>query len=117
MATNMDPDSEVFFKEKVEEKEIKGEGTTKDATIRFDFQASTPAMPQPLRMERQGEGLAPVSVFNRWSTDIFRRAARAGEYGVPSQGRGPLTPIRTGNRHEHHAPGAGRPEERKESVG
>ena len=50
MATNMDPDSEVIFKEKEEEKGIKGEGTTEDATIRFDFRASTlaiPAMTQP----------------------------------------------------------------------
>ena len=67
-------------------------------------------------MERRGEGLAPVSFLNQWSSDVFRRAARGGEYGIPIQGRGPLTLIWTGNRHEHCPPGAGRPEKRKESV-
>ena len=35
---NMDPDSEVIFKEKTE-----SEGISEDTTIRFDFQALTPA--------------------------------------------------------------------------
>ena len=54
----MDPDSEVILKEKVEEKEIKGEGTTEDATIRFDFRVSTPATPPPGRgtEARTGDG-------------------------------------------------------------
>ena len=58
MATNKDLDSEVIFKEKVEEKEIKGERATKDNTIRFDSRASTPAASPPGRgMEaRTGDG-------------------------------------------------------------
>ena len=47
MATGMDVDSEVLFKEKQEEKGIKAEIAVDDATIRFDFRASTPAMPPP----------------------------------------------------------------------
>ena len=45
MATSMDADSEVLFKEKREEKGVKAETTVDDATLRFDFRASTPAMP------------------------------------------------------------------------
>ena len=49
IATHMDPDSEVMFKEKKEAKGIKEEGTTEtaaqDATIQFDFRASMPAIP------------------------------------------------------------------------
>ena len=54
----MDPDSEVIFKEKVEEKGIKHEGTIEDAMIRFAFRASTPAMTPPKRgtEARTGEG-------------------------------------------------------------
>ena len=58
MATNMDMDLEVIFKEKVEEEEIKGEGATEDNTIRFDFRALTPATPPPGRgtEARTGDG-------------------------------------------------------------
>ena len=45
MATNMDSDSEVHFKEKLEEKGIKAEATT----IRFTFRVSTPATSPPGR--------------------------------------------------------------------
>ena len=59
MATHMDPDSEVIFKEKEEEKGIKEEGTTEtaaqEATIRFDFWASTPARPVAAQPERGTE--------------------------------------------------------------
>ena len=47
MATSMDADSEVPFKEKREEKGVKGETAVDDATLRFDFRASTPAAPPP----------------------------------------------------------------------
>ena len=50
MATSMDADSEVHFKEKREEKGVKAETAVDDATIRFDFRASTPATPP------QGQG-------------------------------------------------------------
>ena len=43
MASYMDCDSEVQFKEKLEEKGIKADATSEDATIRFDFRASTTA--------------------------------------------------------------------------
>ena len=49
MATDMDADSEVPFKEKREEKRVKAETAVDDATIRFDFRASTPATPPPGR--------------------------------------------------------------------
>ena len=62
MATHMDPDSEVIFKEKEEEKGIKEAGTIEtagqDATIRFDFRASTPAIPVAPQPERGTEGRA-----------------------------------------------------------
>ena len=45
MATSMDANSEV----KREEKGVKVETAVDDATIRFDFRASTPAMPPPRR--------------------------------------------------------------------
>ena len=55
MATSMDADSEVHFKEKREEKGVKAETTVDDATIRFDFRALTPATPSPGRgTEDQG---------------------------------------------------------------
>ena len=38
---NMDPDSEVIFKEKTEEEGVKSEGISEDTTIRFDFQVLT----------------------------------------------------------------------------
>ena len=44
MATAMDSDSEVHFKEKLEEEGVKAETASENATIRFDFRASTPAM-------------------------------------------------------------------------
>ena len=47
MAPGMDVDSEVLFKEKQEEKGIKAETAVDDATIRFDFRASTPATLPP----------------------------------------------------------------------
>ena len=42
---NMDQDSEVIFKEKIDEKGIKLEGSADDVIIPFDFSASTPATP------------------------------------------------------------------------
>ena len=51
---NLDSDSKVIFKEKQEEKEIKAEGTTKNATIRFDFWALTLA-PPAMAEERAGD--------------------------------------------------------------
>ena len=56
MATYMDPDSEVIFKEKKEEKE---EGTPEDATIRFDFPAAIPP-------ERGMEGRTREGEEHRW---------------------------------------------------
>ena len=57
MATNKDLDSEVIFKEKVEEKEIKGERATEDNRIRSDSRASTPAAsPLDRRWERTPKG-------------------------------------------------------------
>ena len=54
----MDADSEVLFKEKREEKGVKAETAVDDATIRFDFRASTPATPPPGRgaEARGGDG-------------------------------------------------------------
>ena len=43
MATAMDSDSEVHFKEKLEEEGVKAGTSSENATIRFDFRASTPA--------------------------------------------------------------------------
>ena len=58
MATNMDADSEVLFKDKREEKGDKAETAVQDATLRFDFRASTPATPPPGREAepRGGDG-------------------------------------------------------------
>ena len=58
MATSMDADSEVLFKEKREEKGVKAETAVDNATIRFDFRASTPAKPPPERgtEARGGDG-------------------------------------------------------------
>ena len=59
MATSMDADSEVLFKEKREEKEVRAETAADAATIRFDFRASTPATPPPGRglEARGGDGV------------------------------------------------------------
>ena len=55
MATSMDADSEVLFKEKREEKGVKAETAVDDATLWFDFRASTQATPPPGRgAEPQG---------------------------------------------------------------
>ena len=58
MGTNMDSDSEVHFKDKLEEEGIKAEAASENATIRYDFRASTPATTPPGRgMEaRAGDG-------------------------------------------------------------
>ena len=63
MATSMEADSEVLFKEKREGKGVKAETAVDDATLRFDFRASTPAMLPPGRgaehrgvMARSSEG-------------------------------------------------------------
>ena len=47
MATSMEADSEVLFKEKREGKGVKTETAVDDATLRFDFRASTPAKSPP----------------------------------------------------------------------
>ena len=54
----MDPESKVIFREEAEEKGIKAEGATKDATIRFNFLTSTTATsPQGRGTEaRTGDG-------------------------------------------------------------
>ena len=54
----MDADSEVLFKKKREEKGVKAETAVDDATIRFDFRASTPATATPGRgaEARGGDG-------------------------------------------------------------
>ena len=49
MATCMEADSEVLFKEKREGKGVKTETAVDDATLRFDFRASTPATSPPGR--------------------------------------------------------------------
>ena len=43
MATSMEADSEVLFKEKREGKGVKTETAMDEATLQFDFRASTPA--------------------------------------------------------------------------
>ena len=43
MATSMEADSEVHFKEKREGKGVKTETAVDDATLQFEFRASTPA--------------------------------------------------------------------------
>ena len=63
MASIMDVVSEVLFKEKREEKEIKAETAMDDATIRFDFTASTPATPPP---GRGAEARGGDSEEQRW---------------------------------------------------
>ena len=45
MATSMEADSEVLLKEKREGKGVKAETAVDDATLRFNFRASTPATP------------------------------------------------------------------------
>ena len=49
MATSMEADSEVLFREKREGKGVKAETAVDGATIRFDFRASTPATSPPGR--------------------------------------------------------------------
>ena len=58
MATSMEADSEVLFKEKREWKGVKTETAVDDATLRFDFRASTPATSTPGRgvEHRGGDG-------------------------------------------------------------
>ena len=43
MATSMEADSEVHFKERQEGKGVKTETAVDDATLQFEFRASTPA--------------------------------------------------------------------------
>ena len=58
MATSMEADSEVLFKEKREGKGVKTETAVNDATLRFDFRASTPSTWPPGRgaEHRGGDG-------------------------------------------------------------
>ena len=58
MATSMEADSEVLFKEKREGKGVKTETAVDNATLRFDFRASTPATWPPGRgaEHRGGDG-------------------------------------------------------------
>ena len=58
MATSMEADSEVLFKEKREGKGVKTETAVDDATLQFDFRASTPATSPPGRgaEHRGGDG-------------------------------------------------------------
>ena len=49
MATSMEADSEVLFKEKREGKGVKTETAIDNATLRFDFRASTPTTSPPGR--------------------------------------------------------------------
>ena len=55
MATSMEADLEVLFKEKREGKGVKAETAVDNATLRFDFRASTPATSPPGRgVEHRG---------------------------------------------------------------
>ena len=58
MATTLDSDFEVHLKERLEEEGVKAEAASENATIRFDFRASTPATsPSGLGWEaRVGDG-------------------------------------------------------------
>ena len=58
MATSMEADSEVLFKEKREGKSVKTKTSVDDATLQFDFRASTPATSPPGRgaEPRGGDG-------------------------------------------------------------
>ena len=58
MATSMEADFEVLFKEKREGKGVKAETAVDDATLQFDFRASTPATSPPGRgaEARGGDG-------------------------------------------------------------
>ena len=58
MAMSMEADSEVHFKEKREGKGVKTETTVDDATLQFEFRASTPAASPPRRgaEHRGGDG-------------------------------------------------------------
>ena len=58
MAMSMEADSEVLFKEKREGKGVKAETAVDNATLRFDFRASTPATLPPGRgaEHRGGDG-------------------------------------------------------------
>ena len=58
MATSMEADSEVHFKEKREGKGVKTETAVDDATLQFEFRASTPAASAPGRgaEHRGGDG-------------------------------------------------------------
>ena len=58
MATSMEADSEVLFKQKREGKVVKTETAVDDATLRFDFRASIPATSPPGRgaEHRGGDG-------------------------------------------------------------
>ena len=47
MDTSMEADSKVLFKEKREGKGVKAETALDDATLQFDFRASTVATPPP----------------------------------------------------------------------
>ena len=70
MAMNMDPD----FKEKTEEKGVKTEGASEDATIRFDFQASTSATSPSVRgMEGQGKSEVELKEFSIWPEKYDRK--------------------------------------------
>ena len=56
MATSMEADSEVLFKEKREGKGVKTETAVDDATLQLDFRASTPATSPPGReAEHRGQ--------------------------------------------------------------
>ena len=70
MATAMDSDSQVHFKEKLEKEGVKAETASKNATIRFNFWASTPAASPPARglEARTGDGeerLVELTKFSR----------------------------------------------------
>ena len=111
MATSMEADSEVLFKEKREGKGVKTETAVDNATLRFDFRASTPAtsplgrgaehrggdgeeqrrkrglrrMGKPIRGVRHlgtMERITLVPVPNRGSTHVFHRTAGARKDGV-----------------------------------
>ena len=58
MATSMEAGSEVLVKEKWEGKGVKAETAVDDATLRFDFRASSPTTPPPGRgaEHRGGDG-------------------------------------------------------------
>ena len=71
MATSMEADSEVLFKEKREGKGVKTETAVDNATLRFDFRASTPATSPPGRgaEHRGGDQFEEYATLGQWNEE------------------------------------------------